>query len=97
MKYVNSVQLTKDLNNLVIAAKSVDYSGHPYSATDDLLKIFNTAISGNAWSKLSVDEKNDLHNGFEAIRYILNEHAEFVKRYPQDFDITGVSLKSKRL
>ncbi len=95
-KIVNPARLTRDINSLIIAAKSVDYSGHPYSATDDLIKIFNTCISGNAWSKLSMEDKNDLHNGFVAIRYILNEHAEFVKKYPQEFDITGVTLKLKQ-
>lgn len=93
MKTINSTRLTKELNNLVITAKSVDYAGHPYSATDDLMKLFNTCIKGDAWCKLSSEEKNDIHNGFEVIRQILNHHAEFVKNYPLDFQITGIQFK----
>lgn len=93
MKTINSNKLTKDINSLVLSAKSVDYSGHPYSATDDLMKIFNTCIKGDAWCKLSLEAKNDIHNGFEAIRQILNDHAEFAKNYTVDFQITSVQFK----
>lgn len=92
---INPTKLTQDLNRLAITAKSVDYAGHPYSATDDLMKIFNTCITGDAWCNLSAEAKNDIHTGFETIRQILNENAEFVKKYPQDFLITGVQFKVK--
>lgn len=94
-KIINPAKLTQDLNRLAITAKSVDYSGHPYSATDDLMKIFNTCITGDTWCNLSAEEKNDIHNGFENIRQILNENAEFTKNYPQDFHLTGVQFKVK--
>ncbi len=94
-KIINPAKLTQDLNRLAITAKSVDYAGHPFSATDDLMKIFNTCITGDAWTRLSSDEKNDIHVGFENIRQILNEHAEFARNYTQEFQLTGVQFKVK--